>query len=125
MPSGKIRFYDEDKGFGFITGEDGTSVYLSSSIVGDLDVHSGQRVEYSVAESRRGLNALSIRLLGVNPRAKARPRKPVDEMAVIIEDLVKLLDQFGEELKRGSYPERKQQRQVAKLLRHVAEELDG
>ena len=31
MPTGKVRFFDADRGFGFITGDDGADVFLHSS----------------------------------------------------------------------------------------------
>lgn len=124
MPNGKVRFYDEDRGFGFIQGDDGQQVYLHASIVpDDVEVHSGMRLEYSVAEGRKGPQALSIRPLEA-PRAAKRSRKPADEMAVMIEDLVKMLDGLGERLKHGHYPERAQSRKVATILRRVADDFD-
>ncbi|WP_217133805.1 cold-shock protein [Leucobacter chinensis] len=125
MPSGKVRFFDEEKGFGFISGEDGQQVYLHASVIpDDATVTAGTRVEYSVADGRRGPQALSVRVLDA-PRASRRNRKPADDMAIIVEDLVKLLDGIGGRLKGGQYPERQQSRQVAALLRRVADDFDA
>lgn len=124
MPNGKVRFYDEDKGFGFIQGDDGQQVYLHASVVpAGADVQAGTRLEYSVADGRRGPQALSVRVLET-PRLAKRNRKSADEMAIIIEDLVKLLDGLGGRLKSGQYPERSQSRKVATMLRRVADDFD-
>ena len=124
MPNGKVRFYDEEKGFGFIQGDDGQQVYMHASVVPDgADIRPGTRLTYSVAEGRRGPQALSVEIVDT-PRMARRSRKSADEMAVIIEDLVKLLDGVGSRLKAGQYPERQQSRQVATMLRHVADDFD-
>ncbi|GAA1316563.1 cold-shock protein [Leucobacter albus] len=124
MPNGKVRFYDEEKGFGFIQGEDGQQVYLHASVIPEgAEVRAGSRLEYSVGEGRRGPQALSVRVLDTPLLAK-RGRKSADEMALIIEDLVKLLDGVGGRLKAGQYPERQASRQVATMLRRVADDFD-
>ena len=124
MPNGKVRFYDEEKGFGFIQGDDGEQVYLHASIVPDeAEIQTGTRVEYSVGAGRRGPQALSVTVLEA-PRMARRNRKSADEMAIIIEDLVKLLDGLGGRLKNGQYPERSQSRKVATMLRRVADDFD-
>lgn len=124
MPSGKVRFYDEEKGFGFIQGDDGQQVYLHASVLPkDAEVRAGTRLEYGVADGRRGPSALSVRVLET-PRLARRNRKSADEMAIIIEDLVKLLDGVGGRLKNGQYPERPQARKVAEMLRHIADDFD-
>lgn len=124
MPNGKVRFYDEAKGFGFIQGDDGAQVYLHASVIPeDADVQTGTRVEYSVAESKRGPQALSVRVLEA-PRIAKRSRKSADEMSVIVEDLVKLLDGIGGHLKHGQYPDRVQSRKIATMLRRVADDFD-
>lgn len=124
MPSGKVRFYDEDKGFGFIQGDDGQQVFLHASVLPEgADIQPGTRLEYGVAEGKRGPQALSVRVIDV-PRLAKRDRKSADEMSIIIEDLVKLLDGLGERLKHGNYPERAQSRQVATMLRRVADDFD-
>ena len=124
MPTGKVRFYDEEKGFGFIQGDDGAQVFLHASVLpADAEVTAGTRLEYGVADGRRGPQALSVRLLET-PRAAKRDRKSADEMAIIIEDLVKLLDAVGGRLKHGQYPERQGSRQLATMLRRVADDFD-
>lgn len=124
MPSGKVRFYNEEKGFGFIQGDDGQEVFLHASVLPeDAEIRQGTRLEYGVAEGKRGPQALSVRLLET-PRAAKRDRKSADEMAVILEDLVGLLDGLGGRLKAGQYPERAQSRQVATMLRRVADDFD-
>ena len=40
MPTGKVRFYDEEKGFGFIQGDDGEQVFLHASVL-PADADSG------------------------------------------------------------------------------------
>lgn len=125
MPNGKVRFFDDAKGFGFINGDDGAQVYLHASVIPD-DVHVGQgtRLEYSVADGRRGPQALSIRVLDT-PKTPRKHRKSPDEMAVIVEDLVGLLDGVGERLKHGHYPDRAQSRSVSTMLRRLADEFDA
>jgi CspA family cold shock protein len=52
-------------------------------------------------------------------------RKPADDMAIIVEDLVKLLDGIGGNLKRGRYPDKSHSGKIAQMLRKVADELDA
>jgi CspA family cold shock protein len=126
MPTGRVKFYDEEKGFGFIAGDDGTEVYLHASALpaGTTRLRAGTRLEYGVAEGRRGAQALSAHLVGEGPSLTKLTRRPAEDMSVVVEDLIKLLDRVGGTLKHGRYPGDAQSRKVAAVLRKVADELD-
>ena len=46
-------------------------------------------------------------------------------MAAIVEDVIKLLDNVGNGLRRGRYPDKGQGAKVAQVLRRVADDLEG
>ena len=66
-----------------------------------------------------------MRVLEAPVSLAKRARKPADDMAIIIEDLVKLLDGTADDLRRGRYPSGAQAKKVAAVLRKVADELDA
>jgi CspA family cold shock protein len=68
---------------------------------------------------------MQVRLLDPVPSVVRAQRKPADEMAPLVEDLIKLLDSVSNSLRRGRYPDRAEARKVAGLLRAFADNLDA
>lgn len=127
MPTGKVKFFDTEKGFGFLSKDDGGDVFVHSSALpaGVTALKPGQRVEFGVAEGRRGEQALSVRVLDPLPSVSAATRKKPDDMVTIIEDLIKLLDGLSNTYRRGRHPDPKAARKVGTVLRAVADDLEA
>ena len=130
MPSGKVKWFDTEKGFGFLSQDDGPDVYVRSEALPDgvTTLKAGTRVEFGIAQGRRGDQALQVRIIDapvsvVRNQSHARRKKP-EEMAPIVEDLIRLLDGVGEAYRHGRYPESRSARPTAKLLRALADELE-
>ncbi|MDR2454543.1 MAG: cold shock domain-containing protein [Bifidobacteriaceae bacterium] len=127
MPTGKIRFFDEGRGFGFITAEDGADVFLHVSALppGIEAPRPGSRVEYDLAEGKRGPSAMRVQVLSTPPSVVKAHRKKPEDMVVIIEDVIKLLDETSNALRRGRYPDRRSAGKVAQVLRAVAADIEA
>lgn len=127
MPTGKVKWYNAEKGFGFIAREDGGDVHVHSSALppGVTALKPGQKVEFGIADGRRGESALNVQLLEAKPSVVVTQRKPAEELVVIVEDVIKVLDHVSTTLRRGKHPDKEQGRKVAKLLRAVADQLDA
>jgi CspA family cold shock protein len=86
---------------------------------------SGQRVEFGVAEGRRGPQALSVRIVDSPPSVAEARRRPADELHGMIEDMIKMLEtKVQPELRRGRYPDRRLSKRIADVVHAVARELD-
>ncbi len=127
VPTGRVKWFDAERGFGFASNDDGGEVFVHASALpeGTTTLKPGAKIEFGVAEGRRGLQALSVRLVESQPSVARAMRKPPEDMTVIVEDLIKLLDNVGNGLRRGRYPDRSSASKVATVLRAVADDLEA
>ena len=59
---GKVKMFNSQRGFGFITGEDGKDVYVHATAITDgSELAVGDSVEYEVEQGERGPKAKNVR----------------------------------------------------------------
>lgn len=66
MITGTVKFFNNEKGFGFIAREQGDDVFVHYSNIegsGYKSLTEGQRVEFDVAPGRKGDEAQNVRLI--------------------------------------------------------------
>ncbi len=128
MPTGRVKWYDPAKGFGFITSDEGGDVFLPRSALpaGVTEVRSGQRVEFGIVEGRKGAQALRVTLVEPPPSLAELRRRPAEELHGVVEDMIKLLEaKVMPDLRRGRFPDKRTTRTVAQVVHAVARELEG
>jgi len=126
MPTGTVKWYDVEKGFGFISSDEGEDVFVHASTLpeGVASLKPGTKLEFGVVDGRRGKQALSVRVLSAPASVVKGSRKAASDLAAVIEDLIKLLDGVSSQLQRGKYPPDAAAHKVAAVLRAVADDLD-
>ncbi len=139
VPTGKVKWYDAEKGFGFLAQESGEDVYVRSSALpeGVEALKPGQRVEFGMAAGRRGPQALTVTVLEPAPSVTKNTREAArkeqqakrhspDELHGMVADLITLLEgKVQPDLRKGRYPDRKTAQRISEVVRAVARELDA
>jgi CspA family cold shock protein len=126
VPTGKVKWYDAEKGFGFLSQEDGPDVYVRADALpaGVSSLKAGTRVEFGIVQGRKGDQALQVRLLEPKQSVSKSLRKKPADMVNIIEDLYRLLEDIEKGYRAGRHPEPARAKATAKLLRALADELE-
>nr|WP_296072919.1 cold shock domain-containing protein [uncultured Actinoplanes sp.] len=127
MPTGRVKWYDATKGFGFVTSDEGGDVFLPKGALpaGVAELKSGQRIEFGVVDSRKGAQAMGVKLMDAPPSLAELRRRPAEELHGMIEDMIKVLEaQVQPGLSRGRYPDKKTALKIAQLVHAVAREFE-
>ena len=126
MPTGKVKWYDAEKGFGFLSKDGGGDVYVRADAlpVDTPTLKAGTRVEFGLVQGRKGDQALQVRLLDPPPSVSKATRKKPADMVNIIEDLYGLLENVEKSYRNGRHPDPKVAKPTAKVLRALADELE-
>jgi CspA family cold shock protein len=64
MATGTVKWFKDDKGYGFITGEDGVDAFVHFSAIqmeGFKSLQEGQKVTYEVTQGPKGPQASNVR----------------------------------------------------------------
>src|SRR5690625_7416247 len=78
-----------------------------------------------MVDGRRGPQVLALQLLEPVPSvSRARRAKP-EEMAGMVEDLIRLLDDASNGLRQGRYPDRGHSQKIATVMRAVADQFEA
>jgi CspA family cold shock protein len=67
MAKGRVKWFNEQKGFGFISREDGNDVFVHFSAIqrdGFKTLNEGDEVEFEVSKGPKGLQAANVVVLG-------------------------------------------------------------
>lgn len=127
MPTGRVKWYDATKGYGFVTSDEGGDVFLPKGALpaGVTELNGGQRIEFGLMDSRKGAQAHGVKLLDAPPSMAELRRRPAEELHGLVEDMIKVLEaKVQPDLRRGRFPDRKTAQTVAQLVHAVARELE-
>jgi CspA family cold shock protein len=121
-----VKWYDSEKGFGFLTTDDGGDVFVRSDSLpaGVTTLKNGARVEFGLVQGRKGDQAIQVSLLEPTPSIAKALRKKPEDMVNIVEDLMKLLEGLEQTYRRGRHTDPRSAKQTATLLRALAAELE-
>jgi CspA family cold shock protein len=127
MPTGRVKWFSLEKGFGFISNDEGEDVYLAAAALpeGVTTVKPGTKLEFSIADGRRGPQALSVSVIEAPPSMVNNSRGNADDLAAIIEDSIKILDRVGNQLRQVRHPSPAEAERLGKVLRGIASQIEG
>lgn len=62
MNSGKVKFFNQSKGFGFITPDNGEDLFFHISEINGSEPREGDQVNYEIGQGRKGPCATNVRI---------------------------------------------------------------
>lgn len=66
MARGRVKWFSEKKGYGFISREDGDDIFVHYSAItkdGFKTLHEGDEVEFEISQGEKGLHATDVKLM--------------------------------------------------------------
>ena len=66
MPTGTVKWFSDEKGYGFISRDDGDDVFVHYSNIqgsGYRSLEEGQKVEFEIGPGRKGDEAQNVRVI--------------------------------------------------------------
>lgn len=127
MPTGRVKWYDAAKGFGFVTSDEGGDVFLPKGALptGVTELKTGQRIEFGMVSTQKGAQAMGVKLIDAPPSLAELRRRPAEELHSMIEDMIKVLEaRVQPTLSRGRYPDKATTQKIAQLVHAVAREFE-
>lgn len=131
MATGRVKFYNPEKGFGFLSQDDGgddVHVRATALAAGIRELTRGTRVQFEVSTGPQGLRANAVRPLSADPRnttAGESPRLSAAALDALITDLIAVLDNSVlPQLGKGIYPDPARSKNAAAMAHTVIHNLD-
>jgi cold shock protein len=60
--TGTVKFFNNEKGFGFIKGQDGKEIFVHATGLIDKNIQENDEVTYNIKDGKKGLNAVDVQL---------------------------------------------------------------